>query len=514
VKKSRNYLVVTICLLVSIFSSYSQEICDDGVDNDNDGLVDLNDLNDCSCASINAPNLSIIPNPSFESFSTLPTYISQTSLLNNWEKGTSATTDYFHTSGFYFPALPLPLPDGNGVIGTIVDLDFREYIATCLTSPFIAGQEYTLSFGIAGLSQNGSAPFPNCSFIDPITYGPLNITLYGINSCPTLPTSLNQLQCPVVAGWSELGYVTYTPNLSWNTVSITFVPSQNIQAIMLGAPCTLPVSYNNSGSCYAYLFMDNLLLSQNSEPIAVGVNQSGVYCDNTIVLQASSGAGGSWQWYFEGVALAGETNSALSINSNGNQAGLYTVSYSQGGLCGTENMIVNSVPCGLPVELSDFEVSCGLEETTVHWKTISESDNDYFELHYSENGFNFQTIALINGAGNSINPINYSHALRTEDYGNGYYRLKQVDYNGNYEFLGIIFNECTNDQILVSVSDGLLNVENYKTLFNCKVFDITGKELFNSPNFKLFRPTTMNAIYYVQIETDKGWSTHRLMNFE
>ena len=50
------------------------EICDNGIDDDQDGLIDLND-DDCACTVIEP--VSVIPNPSFEDMNCCPTERSQ-----------------------------------------------------------------------------------------------------------------------------------------------------------------------------------------------------------------------------------------------------------------------------------------------------------------------------------------------------------------------------------------------------------------------------------------------------
>lgn len=506
-KTSFQYLTLILSFVLSISCSYSQEICNNGIDDDGDGLIDLNDTVDCSCINLNlnTTNSSLIPNPSFENHTCCPTTYSELYCANNWVQATEGTSDYYNTCGYTPPTTPFPIPDGNGFAALIATETYREYLGACLTSPMISGQEYTLSFSIASVNSN-SALLP-CA-MSPIS--DIDFTIYGLSACD-LPTNIGVGDCPSNFGWTILGSATYTPSVNWGVLSIVFTPAQNINSIILGPPCSMHPSYNvNTFTCFPYFFLDNLLLNY-SGPIDISLNQSGFICNSDLTLQASSSAsGGTWQWYFDGVALSGETSSALSINSNGNQAGLYTVRYSQGGMCGTENTIISAVPCGLPIELTGFEVNCSKDEVVVNWKTLSEKNNDYFELQFSETGFNFQSIVTREGAGNSSSITDYSHTLRKEEYSKGYYRLKQVDYNGDFQFSDIVFSECSMDHISVTMMDGHLVIKNYKKIYSCIVLDFTGKMLFNSPNYELFELDTMNSLYFIQIESDKGWSTHKL----
>ena len=91
-----------------------EEICDNALDDDEDGLIDLNDP-DCDCPVLEP--VSAIPNPSFEDMNCCPQDISQLSCADTWIQASEATTDYLHTCGWMgweeLPP-PLPFPDGEG----------------------------------------------------------------------------------------------------------------------------------------------------------------------------------------------------------------------------------------------------------------------------------------------------------------------------------------------------------------------------------------------------------------
>jgi len=92
-----------------------------------------------------------------------------------------------------------------------------------------------------------------------------------------------------------------------------------------------------------------------------------------------------------------------------------------------------------PIELLDFDVVCldnGKYE--ISWVTHTETNNDYFTLESSNDGIVFNTIKIIDGAGNS-NEIQYYTVTDDRFYSEIiYYRLKQTDYNGDYEYSDII----------------------------------------------------------------------------
>jgi hypothetical protein len=84
----------------------------------------------------------------------------------------------------------------------------------------------------------------------------------------------------------------------------------------------------------------------------------------------------------------------------------------------------------LPVELTNLSAMAADRENRIFWTTITELDNDYFELERSFDGVNFDAIGTIDGAGNSNEVINYSFVDEDVRAGVVYYRLKQVDFDG------------------------------------------------------------------------------------
>ena len=88
----------------------------------------------------------------------------------------------------------------------------------------------------------------------------------------------------------------------------------------------------------------------------------------------------------------------------------------------------------LPVEVVDFTGRQYGNSVMLEWTTLSEKDNDYFEIERSVDGINFVTIGFVQGAGNSTEKIAYSFADNAPERGLVYYRLSQVDYDGTRSY--------------------------------------------------------------------------------
>lgn len=88
----------------------------------------------------------------------------------------------------------------------------------------------------------------------------------------------------------------------------------------------------------------------------------------------------------------------------------------------------------LPVELSYFQGTgnnCNIE---LEWETLSEENNHYFQVEHSSNGISFDVLTVIEGAGNSVEANQYHFSHKNVRQNVNYYRLLQVDFNGEYEY--------------------------------------------------------------------------------
>src|SRR6185312_5618748 len=108
----------------------------------------------------------------------------------------------------------------------------------------------------------------------------------------------------------------------------------------------------------------------------------------------------------------------------------------------TYTFTANSSLCGiivLPIELMGFYASNTNEGIKLNWATATETNNDYFMVEYSLDGTNFIPYKEVKGAGNSTVRTDYS-CMFTENIGDKkpYFRLKQVDYNGHYQYSSVI----------------------------------------------------------------------------
>jgi hypothetical protein len=93
----------------------------------------------------------------------------------------------------------------------------------------------------------------------------------------------------------------------------------------------------------------------------------------------------------------------------------------------------------LPVELISYSGAINTDgQVALNWSTATETNNSHFTIERSTNGLTFVEIGRVVGHGNSSQRIDYTYADLTPASGTNYYRLKQTDYNGHYEYKGIV----------------------------------------------------------------------------
>lgn len=104
------------------------------------------------------------------------------------------------------------------------------------------------------------------------------------------------------------------------------------------------------------------------------------------------------------------------------------------------------------------------KEVKLVWTTITERDNDYFLVQRSRNGLDFETIGLVDGNGTTEWEMNYEFIDPAPYNGLSYYRLEQIDYNGQGDNTQLKAVEITTEEPVIVSSYNLMGQsinENY-----------------------------------------------------
>ncbi len=141
-------------------------------------------------------------------------------------------------------------------------------------------------------------------------------------------------------------------------------------------------------------------------------------------------------------------------------------------------------PSPLPVEMTYFNGQLQNKTVELTWGTASEKNNEYFQVERSADGINYEVIGRAEGHGNSVTPVNYQFTDADPLSGVSYYRLLQVDFDGQSEFSKVISVENNVVQSALKVfpnpAQNVLNLNAQKTITSYTVMDIRGAVLKSS----------------------------------
>lgn len=175
----------------------------------------------------------------------------------------------------------------------------------------------------------------------------------------------------------------------------------------------------------------------------------------------------------------------------------------------------------LPIELVYFDGSNNEGVNNIYWVTATEINNDYFELQRSEEGYNYTTIATIKGSGNSNTSIMYGYKDENPFNEISYYRLKQVDFDGNFEYHNVISIKTIDDNnnfdaiVYPNPNSGTFKIGdmNLDDIRNIVVINSIGEVVYESEIYNGVINITdkQNGIYIVTIFTNDGTIYRRML---
>ncbi|NJL77202.1 MAG: T9SS type A sorting domain-containing protein, partial [Saprospiraceae bacterium] len=180
----------------------------------------------------------------------------------------------------------------------------------------------------------------------------------------------------------------------------------------------------------------------------------------------------------------------------------------------------------LPVELTAFKAIAEKAAIKLMWETASEENNAGFEVERSENGKDFKKLAFVQGNGTTLEAQTYQFADQTARKGQTYYyRLRQIDFDGRFDYSDIVTALILSDKIEVaefapnpvSGSQAQLNIALPNAgEVSLQVFDVAGKLLHSNLQDLASGAHTLNVdvnnflagTYFVKLTTN-GESVYR-----
>ncbi len=144
----------------------------------------------------------------------------------------------------------------------------------------------------------------------------------------------------------------------------------------------------------------------------------------------------------------------------------------------------------IPVELTSFVASVSGNNVNLNWSTATETNNQGFEIQRS-NGGEYQVVGYVAGHGTTVEPQSYSFIDQNVGTGKYQYRLKQIDYDGKFEYSSVVEVEIVGPKEFSlaqnypnpfnpsTTIDFTLEVDSRVTL---KIFDVLGQEVMTLIN--------------------------------
>jgi hypothetical protein len=187
-----------------------------------------------------------------------------------------------------------------------------------------------------------------------------------------------------------------------------------------------------------------------------------IYRSGEVLTETSTGCGysdGYWSVAvnnFPSEWSVGEILRTEVTNIVNGETGAVEVAMTDAGSDQAEDLYLEPI---VPVELSSFNVFNQNGDIVLKWSTESETNNFGFEIQRKAAGENFKRAGFVSGNGTTLSLHHYNYIDTDLQEGTYYYRLKQLDNDGAFEFSEI------KSVVLIALSDYNLD-QNYPNPFN------------------------------------------------
>ena len=184
----------------------------------------------------------------------------------------------------------------------------------------------------------------------------------------------------------------------------------------------------------------------------------------------------------------------------------------------------------LPIELISFTSSISDNSAHLTWSTAAELNNSGFDVERKKTeDNNWQKVGFVEGHGTTNTPQHYAFSDRFLSTGKYNYRLKQIDFNGNYQYYYL------SSEVSIGVPKKFELSQNFPNPFNpvtnisyklpndskvsIKIFDILGREVrtlvseFKTAGYHTINfdgSTLSSGMYFYRIKTN-GFEAIRKM---
>jgi hypothetical protein len=249
---------------------------------------------------------------------------------------------------------------------------------------------------------------------------------------------------------------------------------------------------------------------------SLDVNFAAVCVGEQVTLTAS----GASNYVWSGPGIDGETTPSVTVD----QDGTFIVTMETGDAACPEEVvevanIIHTACSVLPIELSSMNIVCNDRNTVeLIWETASEINNYYYEIERSKYAIHWESAGIVYSYGNSTNQTKYNFKDNNSIFGQSYYRLIQVDYDGTKTIYGPWTNNCDTDfeiNVFPNPNQGTFTISIFskEILKNSQLIinDITGKIVYEkhidisvgNNSFMVQEFDLAKGSYFVQLNTSR-----------
>lgn len=353
----------------------------------------------------------------------------------------------------------------DGAPGTCVgnDISLFNHLSSCIPSPQCASYSmpFTLRLYRSCFGNTTGSCSPNC--ISAASGWTMVVEGRTLEEVAPLSSSLTDTLCAgsttELSVYPGFGVPPYTYLWNSGASSQTIYVSPTADTLYT---CQITDACGNSFTSSINLIVLNSILSP-APSFSVSLNPASANpCPVTVTVTdntSSTWGGGTkdYYWSFPGattISPATLSGSTTTPPYTSDPSGTYTLTYNTGGTFTLSMQVVSSGQCNsaaqtiaictLPVELLEFNAERINEKVYLTWTTLSEENNQKYILEKSVDAENFKPFHETKGAGYSNERRDYNATDNNPGNDRIYYRLKQIDFDGNYSFSEIIEVKGTN----------------------------------------------------------------------
>lgn len=172
----------------------------------------------------------------------------------------------------------------------------------------------------------------------------------------------------------------------------------------------------------------------------------------------------------------------------------------------------------LPVVFTSFFATKQSNAVVLNWSTAQEKDNSHFEIEKSVDGRTWSSVAVVFGNGTTTQAHNYSYTDKSSNGAIAYYRIRQVDVDGNSVYTSvktIRSEEVKKEANIYAASKNTINIDlnnAAKKDMQVTVLNMNGqviaRQVYNSASYRVSMqiPSVSNGMYVVVVNDNNGWN--------